>query len=107
MKERVNWTMYLCVMKNGLFMYMLANYICFGCRGGSIVFHAFTFFKINFSKNSFKNITRMSNLNGLDLDQDQHSISPDLGPNCLQRLSKSYCCKNIEDNGCLVSEMVG
>ena len=25
--------------------------------------------------------------NGLDPDQDRHSIGPDLGPNCLQRLS--------------------
>ena len=24
--------------------------------------------------------------NGLDPDQDQHSVDPDLGPNCLQRL---------------------
>ena len=28
---------------------------------------------------------RMSN--GLDPDQDQRSVGPDLGPNCLQRLS--------------------
>ena len=25
--------------------------------------------------------------NGLDPDQDQHSVGPDLGPNCLQKLS--------------------
>ena len=25
--------------------------------------------------------------NGLDPDQDQHSFGPDLGPNCLQRIS--------------------
>ena len=25
--------------------------------------------------------------NGLDADQDQQSVGPDLGPNCLQRLS--------------------
>ena len=25
--------------------------------------------------------------NSLDLDQAQHSVGPDLGPNCLQRLS--------------------
>ena len=25
--------------------------------------------------------------NGLDLDHDRHSVGPDLGPNCLQRLS--------------------
>ena len=27
-------------------------------------------------------------LNGLDLDQDRLSVGPDLGPNCLQRLSE-------------------
>ena len=25
--------------------------------------------------------------NGFDPDQDQHSVGPDLGPNCLQKLS--------------------
>ena len=25
--------------------------------------------------------------NGLDPDQDLHSVGPDLGPNCLQRLT--------------------
>ena len=25
--------------------------------------------------------------NGLDPDQERHSVAPDLGPNCLQRLS--------------------
>ena len=34
-------------------------------------------------KNSFRNTLRVSN--GLDPYQDQHSVSPDLGPNCLQR----------------------
>ena len=38
-----------------------------------------TFFKINFFK---KLIISLSN--GLDLDQDQHFVGPDLGPNCLQ-----------------------
>ena len=40
-----------------------------------------TFFKINFSKNYFRNTIRESN--GLDQNQDRHS---DLGPTCLQRL---------------------
>ena len=33
--------------------------------------------------------------NGLDPDQDRLSVSPDLGPNCLQRLSADgkSCCK--------------
>ena len=33
----------------------------------------------------FRNTIRVSN--SLDQDQDQHSVGPDLGPNCSQRLS--------------------
>ena len=44
------------------------------------------FFKIIFfSKNSFRNTIRVSN--SLDSDCDLCSVCPDLGPNCLQRLS--------------------
>ena len=43
------------------------------------------FFKINFLKNSFRNIIRVSNT--LDPDQARQNVGPDLGPNCLQRLS--------------------
>ena len=43
------------------------------------------FSKWTFSKNSFRNTIRVSN--SLDLDQDRCSVGPDLGPNCLQRLS--------------------
>ena len=43
------------------------------------------FSKSTFSKNSFRNTIRVSN--GLDPDQDRRSVGPDLGPNCLQRLS--------------------
>ena len=35
--------------------------------------------------NYFSNINRVSN--GLDPDQDQQSVGPDLGPNCFQSLS--------------------
>ena len=45
----------------------------------------FFFSKLNFSKNSFRNTTRVSNC--LDPYQDQQNVGPDLGPNCLQRLS--------------------
>ena len=42
------------------------------------------FFKINFfSKISFRNTIKVSNC--LELDQDKHSVGPDLGPNCYQR----------------------
>ena len=40
---------------------------------------------ITFSKNSFRNIIRVSN--SLDPDQAGHFVGPDLGPNCLQRIS--------------------
>ena len=43
------------------------------------------FSKSTFSKNSFKNTIRMSN--SLDPDQARHFVGPDLGPNCLQKLS--------------------
>ena len=55
---------------------MLGNFSCFCGR--------LTLFKINFlKKNSFRN-SAVSN--GLDPGQDQHSVGPDLGPNCLPRL---------------------
>ena len=47
-----------------------------------------TFFKINFSKYSFRNTITESN--GLDPVQDRHSVGPDLGLECLQRLSAEY-----------------
>ena len=41
--------------------------------------------------------------NSLDPDQDRHSVGPDLGPNCLQRLSaddkKSPLVRNFIDPG--------
>ena len=40
------------------------------------------FSKLTFPKKSFRNPIRVSY--GLDPDQDQHSVGPDLGPNCLQ-----------------------
>ena len=46
------------------------------------------FFKINFFKNFLGNAIKVSN--SLDPDQDQHSVGPDLCPNCLQRLSAGY-----------------
>ena len=50
------------------------------------------FSKLIFSKNCFRNTIRVSN--GFDPDQDGHSVSSELGPNCLQRLladGKSRC----------------
>ena len=45
----------------------------------------FFFFKLTISKTSFRNTIRVSN--SLDQDQAQCFVGPDLGPNCLQRLS--------------------
>ena len=33
--------------------------------------------------------------NSLDPDQAQHFVGPDLGPNCLQRLSADIVCKEL------------
>ena len=46
------------------------------------------FFKMNFFK---KNSGILSVANGLDPDQDQQNVGPDLGPNCLHRLSEDFC----------------
>ena len=42
-----------------------------------------TVLKINFFKKIFQYDYQS---NGLGPDQDRHSVGPDLGPNCLQRL---------------------
>ena len=50
------------------------------------------FFKI-FSFQSIKRFGSRSGptfSNGLNPDQDRHFVSPDLGPNCLQRLSANH-----------------
>ena len=57
---------------------MLGNFSSFCCR-------LLTFSKLISSKNYFRDTIRVSN--GLDPAQDRQNISPDLGPNCLQRLS--------------------
>ena len=44
------------------------------------------FSKLTFSKSYFRNTLRVSN--GLDSDQDQLSVGPELGPNCLERLTE-------------------
>ena len=48
--------------------------------------HLLIFFKINFLENSFRNTIRVSN--SLDPDQAGCFMGPDLGLNCLQRLSE-------------------
>ena len=55
------------------------------------------FSKSTFSKNSFTNTIRVSN--SLDPDLARHFVGPDLGPNCLQRLSADdfdiVCHQNV------------
>ena len=46
-----------------------------------------TFSKINFFEKFFQGC-HQSVSNSLDPDQYQHSVSPDLGPDCLQRVSR-------------------
>ena len=60
-----------------LILCMVGNFLCFSRR-------LLTFFKINVFK-KFRNTIRV--LNGLDPDQDQHSVDLDLRPTCLQSLS--------------------
>ena len=61
-------------------------------------FHAFLssdfFSKLTFSKTAFRNTIRVSN--GLDPNQNQHFVNPDLGPNCLQRLSANKASKELK-----------
>ena len=59
-------------------------------HAGWVIFHlllssADFFSKSTFSKNSFMNNTRVSN--SADPDQARRYVGPDLGPNCLQKLS--------------------
>ena len=51
------------------------------------------FSKPSFSKDSFRNTIRVSN--SLDPDQARHFVRPDLGSNCLQRLSADDTRRNI------------
>ena len=54
-----------------------------------VIFHEFCllliFLKINFFEKLFRNTIRVSN--SLGPDPAGHFVGPDLGPNCLQRLS--------------------
>ena len=52
------------------------------------------FFQIHlFPRNYFRNTIRVSN--SFDQDQAQHSVGPDLGPNCLQRLLSDDPTKSL------------
>ena len=70
---------------------LLVLTLCMFSNLCSVIFHSFVlvcadfFSKLTYSKKSFRNTIRGSN--SLDPDRDRHSVGPDLGPNCLQRLS--------------------
>ena len=75
----------LLLFKGLLTICMLGNLACFFVICGGFFFFFF-FFKLTFSKGkSFRNTIRVSN--SLDPDQARRFVRPDLGPNCLQRLS--------------------
>ena len=57
----------------------------------SVSLSVFFFFKIIFLKKSFRNIIKVSNR--LDPYQVRHFVGPDLGLNCLQRLSADLTSK--------------
>ena len=57
---------------------MLGNSACFSSSAGF-------FSKSTFLKNSFRNIVRVAN--SLAPDQARRFVGPDLGPDCLQKLS--------------------
>ena len=59
---------------------MLSNYACFFVICGY-------FSEVNFFKTFFQEYLTISVSNSLDPDQARHFVGPDLGPNCLQRLS--------------------
>ena len=76
----MNICMYLC---------MLGNFSCFCCVSADF------FQNLIFKKYSLRNTIRVSNR--LDPDQIRHFVSPDLGPNCLLRLSAGECCYQVNN----------
>ena len=77
---------------------MCAKYIGFSFSLHAESFCIFLWFsKSTLSKFSFRNTIRVSN--SLDPDQDLRSVGPDLGPNCMHKLSadnKSRAVKSID-----------
>ena len=63
-----------CCLALVLIICLLGNFACFLLSQNQ-----------HFQKKSLRNTIRVSNI--LDPDQAQHFVGPDLGPNCLQRLS--------------------
>ena len=74
-KKEYVWRFNLTVLPNGKFCVLFVVCCCCLC----------VFFKSTFLKHSSRNTIRVSNT--LNPDQDRRYVGPDLGPNCLQRLS--------------------
>ena len=55
------------------------------CMLGNLLLSSADFFKINFFQKILSGT--LSECQTVDPDQDQNSVGPDLGPNCLQKLS--------------------
>ena len=53
--------------------------------------------KSTFLNSSFSNTIRDSN--SLDRDQARQNVGPDLGPNCLRRMSTGDTCRQGVNNG--------
>ena len=71
------------IVSGHLPMFLLLLFACWEIL--NIFCRCLIFSKSTFSNSSFRNAIRVSN--SLDLGQARHHVGPDLGPNCLQRLS--------------------
>ena len=63
------------------------------------------FSKSTFLKNSFRNTIRVSN--SLNPDQAGQNVGPDLGPNCLPRLSAEDTCRQSVIQNRSVADLMG
>ena len=102
LEERFD-TMRLLDRKHTLLTVCLLDNFAFFCR--LLIF----FFKIIFFEKYFRNTIRVSN--SLDPDQARRSVGPDLGPNCLKRLSaddtrRQRVNESVADNQCQEDKVV-
>ena len=93
--------MHIVLYRSNMVIHFIGENITFNSIAFWVIYSCFfvvcwLFSKSTFSKNSFRNTIRVSN-----------SLDPDLGPNCLQRLSaddtRINCFPANYDNGCLHS----
>ena len=69
-----------------IFLKIFAYWVIFHAfLSSAVFFFKITFFKKKNKKKNIRNTTRVSNR--LGPDQARQNVGPDLGPNCLQRLS--------------------